>query len=165
MLRGMKDRTAIIRSFYINLIRIQKLLAIFFIYTTLDQRNKQIRLKHRKGILQIILKLCYIQTLFSLLIQSLFQPFHTFRKLQSIDRLQHVFLYFQMNSFLRIFKLIKSCKNDDMDILIFFIQSPGKLQSIHIWHLDIGYHDIRLLLLHELQCFHTVCRTSNNFKS
>ena len=70
-----------------------------------------------------------------------------------------------MNGLLGVFKLIKAGKEKNPDCRKFLFQSSGKFQSIHVGHLDIRHHDIRLIFLSHLQCLHAVRCTPYNMKA
>ena len=70
-----------------------------------------------------------------------------------------------MDRFLCIFELVKPRKKQDLRRRELRLDAVGKLQPVHIRHLDVRHDNIRLKFLHHLQSLHSVVCISDHGKS
>ena len=70
-----------------------------------------------------------------------------------------------MDGLFCIFEFIKTGAKHNVNIGIVLVQLSCQLQSIHIRHLNVRQHHIRLKLFHQFQGLHTVGGTSHYVKS
>ena len=70
-----------------------------------------------------------------------------------------------MDSLFRILEFVKAGAKHNVNIRIVLVQLSCQLQSIHIRHLNVRQHHIRLKLFHQLQSLHAVGGTSHYVKS
>ena len=70
-----------------------------------------------------------------------------------------------MDGLFRILEFVKAGAKHNVNIRIVLVQLSCQLQSIHIRHLNVRQHHIRLKLFHQFQGLHTVGGTSHYVKS
>ena len=70
-----------------------------------------------------------------------------------------------MNRFFCIFKFVKACTKHNVNIRIVLVQLSGQLQPIHVRHLNIRQHHVRLKLFHQLQGLHAIGGTAYHIKA
>ncbi len=69
-----------------------------------------------------------------------------------------------MDGFFRIFKFVKTCKQQNLSGRKFRFYTMRQFHTVHIRHFDIGHQYIRLKFFHQLQSLYTVARPSNHGK-
>ena len=149
----------------INLIVIYIFGYIRFRDSAVNQRRIKVCLQQRQRFHVVILQLAHVLFLRALLVERFAESFEALRQLLRVNRLQQVFLHLQMHGFLRVFKLVKTGAKKNPDRRILVLQTSRQLQPVHVRHLDIRHHDVRLAFLCHFQREHPVARVPGDCKS
>ena len=86
-------------------------------------------------------------------------------QLGSGDRLEQIADDIIADRLLRIAEIVIAAEENDLRRGTDLAHPPRQLQPGHQRHADVGDEQIRLVLLHRLQCFHTVLGVRHNGKA
>ena len=141
---GMHDTDAVVRTAQFDLQILQRAFKIALGNPAFNQRCIKPLPQQRQAVLIIRFKFPDVLTFIDFPVERIMDPGKRLLQLFAVDRLENIFLCLKADRLLGIFKFIEARKDDDTGIRPVFLQPSGKLKSVHIRHLDVGHHNIRL---------------------
>ena len=154
----MHDTDAVIRTAQIDLQVRQRAFKIALGNPSFDQRRIKPLPQKRQAVLIIRFEFPDILTFIDFPVEGIMDPGKHLLQFLTVDRLENIFLCLKADRLLGIFKFIKTRKDDDPGIRPVFLQTAGKFQPVHVGHLDIRHHHIRLGRLCDVKRLESVGR-------